>query len=132
MITRLLVTVTVVLLMSGISWSRYSLKVLGRSPTSVRLKLPESGGGVLMYVESLLARGSDPPWESLLILEDNDLVTLTGLRPATQYRLRWRTHGRVFSDVRVNTLREGSLEMVTTTTTKPIFTTTVLSQHSAS
>ena len=41
-----------------------------------------------MYVESELAGRSDPPWESLLVLQGNDVVTLTGLRTNTSYRLR--------------------------------------------
>ena len=61
----------------------YSLRVLGRSPSSIKLQFPDRKGGVLMYVESEAAWRPDPPWESLVILQGNDVVSLTGLQTNT-------------------------------------------------
>ena len=96
--------------------ARYSLRVLGRSSSSIKLQFPDSQGGVLMYVESQLAQRSDPPWESLVILQGNDVVSLTGLRTETSYRLRWRTQSKVFADVQVETMARFSYEVVASST----------------
>ena len=79
--------VTLVIFLLPLSCGRYSLRLVGRTPTSIHLQFPDTGGGLLMYVESELAQASDPPWESLLVLEGNHEVTLTGLQPNTSYRL---------------------------------------------
>ena len=71
-----------------------------------------------MYVEEKLFRkkkehqhvGDDlqhvVPWENSIILEGNKIFTLTGLRPSTEYRLRWLAPDRKYADVMVNTRGE--------------------------
>ena len=80
-----------------------------------------------MYVETELSRRSDPPWESLVILPGNDVVSLTGLRTNTAYRLRWRSQGRVFSDVQVETMASFSYEVVHTSISSTITASTTSS-----
>ena len=43
------------------------------------------------------------PWENSIILEGNKIFTLTGLRPSTEYRLRWLAPDRQYADVMVTT-----------------------------
>ena len=124
--------VTLVIFLLPLSCGRYSLRLVGRTPTSIQLQFPDTGGGLLMYVESELATASDPPWESLLVLEGNHEVTLTGLKPNTSYRLRWRTQSKVFSDVKVNTMEEFNYEVAATTTTATIIHTTTSTPSSLS
>ena len=92
----------------------YSLRILGRSPSSIKLQFPDTDGGVLWYVETDLSWRPDPPWESLVIIPGNDVVSLTGLQTNTSYRLRWRTQNRIFSDVQVETMASYSYEVVAT------------------
>ena len=46
------------------------------------------------------------PWENSIILEGNKIFTLTGLRPSTEYRLRWLAPDRQYADVMVTTRGE--------------------------
>ena len=82
-----------------------------------QVQFPGITGGNLMYVEEKLFRkktehhaGGDQqhviPWENSIILEGNKIFTLTGLRPSTEYRLRWLAPDRKYPDVMVTTRGE--------------------------
>ena len=44
-------------------------------------------GGNLMYVQDrIYSKGKEVPWENAIILEGNEIFTLTGLEPGTNYR----------------------------------------------
>ena len=115
-----LASVSVLVVVSARTSVRYSLRVIGRTPTSIKLQFPDSGGGVLMYVVTRAARTQDPPWEVLVILPGNDVVSLTNLETNTSYTLRWRTDERVFSDVQVSTMDRLNFEIVATETSVSI------------
>ena len=70
-----------------------------------------------MYVVTRAAGTQDPPWEVLVILPGNDVVSLTNLETNTSYTLRWRTDQKVFSDVKVSTtINKFNFEIVSTKT----------------
>ena len=87
-----------------------------------QVQFPGITGGNLMYVEEKLFRkrrehqhvgDSDQlthdhvvPWENSIILEGNKIFTLTGLRPSTEYRLRWLAPDRQYADIMVTTRGE--------------------------
>ena len=85
-----------------------------------QVQFPGITGGNLMYVEEKLFRKKGQqqqqqhdmqhdqvvPWENSIILEGNKIFTLTGLRPSTEYRLRWLAPDRQYADVMVTTRGE--------------------------
>ena len=92
--------------------------------TSVQVQFPGITGGNLMYIEERLFRqfpengrnggaenggghgngnGAEVPWENAIILEGNEIFTLTGLKPSTPYRLRWQAPDKQYEDVMVST-----------------------------
>ena len=128
---------------------RYSLRVLERSPTSIKLQFPDSQGGVLMYVkvacqeiisdfrifllvQTRHVRTHDPPWEVMVILPGSDVVSLTNLETRTSYTLRWRTQERVFSDVSVRTMISRNFEIVSTRPTTTTATTATTARRTTS
>ena len=64
-----------------------------------------------MYVEDRLFKGdghdpfghSSTPWENAIILEGNEIFTLTGLKAKTTYRLRWQAPNKQYPDLVVET-----------------------------
>ena len=62
-----------------------------------------------MYVESRLVGRNDPPWENAIILEGNEIFTLTNLQPGVGYTLRWKTPEKQFPDVQAATLGDTTI-----------------------
>ena len=86
------------------SGERENIKLLQITPTSIQVQFPDITGGNLMYIEAeKLATGrKDPPWENAILVEGNEIFTLTGLRPDTSYTLRWKAPDRQYADVKVD------------------------------
>ena len=83
-----------------------NLEILQVTSSSVQVQFPAITGGNLMYIEEkLYAKDSndDLPWENAIILEGNEIFTLTGLKPSTAYRLRWQAPNKQFPDLMVST-----------------------------
>ena len=90
-----------------------NIEILQVTSTSVQVQFPGITGGNLMYIEERLfrnggdgggaAEASDVPWENAIILEGNEIFTLTGLKPSTPYRLRWQAPDKQYQDVMVST-----------------------------
>ena len=82
---------------------RENIKLLQITPTSIQVQFPDITGGNLMYIEAekLAAGRKDPPWENAILVEGNEIFTLTGLRPDTSYTLRWKAPDRQYPDVKV-------------------------------
>ena len=66
------------------------------------MQLPDITGGNLMYIERRLAGRKEPPWQNALLVEGNEIFTLDGLSPGTQYTLRWKAPDRQYPDLQVN------------------------------
>jgi hypothetical protein len=80
-----------------------NISLLQITSTSIQVQFPDISGGNLMYVETRVVGRSDPPWENAIILEGNEIFTLTDLKPGVGYTLRWKTPDRTFPDVQVAT-----------------------------
>ena len=82
---------------------RENIKLLQITPTSIQVQFPDITGGNLMYIEweKLKAGRKDPPWENAILVEGNEIFTLTGLKPDTSYTLRWKAPDRQYPDVKV-------------------------------
>ena len=68
-----------------------NLQFLQITPTTVQVQFPDITGGNLKYVQERIfvnaqGQGKDVPWENAIILEGNEIFTLTGLEPRTNYR----------------------------------------------
>ena len=66
-----------------------NLQFLQITPTTIQVQFPGITGGNLMYVQEKVftnPKGKDVPWENAIILEGNEIFTLTGLEPGTKYR----------------------------------------------
>ena len=64
-----------------------NLQFLQITPTTVQVQFPGITGGNLMYVQDrIYSKGKEVPWENAIILEGNEIFTLTGLEPGTNYR----------------------------------------------
>ena len=124
LILLFLLFLTILVVCSARNNLRYSLRVIGRTPNSIKLQFPDSRGGVLMYVVTSSARTQDPPWEVLVILPGNDVVSLTNLKTSTSYTLRWRTDTKVFSDVKVSTMDRLNFEIVANKTSPSLASST--------
>ena len=83
---------------------RENIKLLQITPTSIQVQFPDITGGNLMYIEweKLKAGRKDPPWENAILVEGNEIFTLTGLKPDTSYTLRWKAPDRQYPDVKVD------------------------------
>ena len=80
-----------------------NLKLLQITATSIQVQFPDITGGNLMYVESELLSRKDPPWENAILVEGNEIFTLTGLKAGTKYMLRWKAPDRQYPDLEVAT-----------------------------
>ena len=82
---------------------RENIKLLQITPPSIQVQFPDITGGNLMYIEAekLETGRKDPPWENAILVEGNEIFTLTGLRPDTSYTLRWKAPDRQYADVKV-------------------------------
>ena len=80
-----------------------NIKLLQITSTSIQVQFPDITGGNLMYVETTLLGRKEPPWENAILVEGNEIFTLTGLRPGTGYTLRWKAPDRQYPDVAVAT-----------------------------
>ena len=86
------------------SGERENIKLLQITPTSIQVQFPDITGGNLMYIEAekLKTGRKDPPWENAILVEGNEIFTLTGLKPDTSYTLRWKAPDRQYADVKVD------------------------------
>ena len=80
-----------------------NIQLLQITATSIQVQFPDITGGNLMYVETALAGRKEPPWENAILVEGNEIFTLTGLRADTSYTLRWKAPDRQYPDLRVST-----------------------------
>jgi len=83
--------------------AKTNIKLLQITSTSIQVQFPDITGGNLMYVESRLFGRKDPPWENAILVEGNEIFTLTGLKPGTSYTLRWKAPDRQYPDIEVST-----------------------------
>lgn len=54
-----------------------------------------------MYIETRVLVRKDPPWENAILVEGNEIFTLTGLNPDTEYTLRWKAPDKQYPDIQV-------------------------------
>lgn len=83
--------------------AKSNIKLLQITSTSIQVQFPDITGGNLMYVESRLFGRKDPPWENAILVEGNEIFTLTGLKPGTSYTLRWKAPDKQYPDIEVST-----------------------------
>ena len=80
-----------------------NIKLLQITAASIQVQFPDITGGNLMYVESKLLGRKEPPWENAILVEGNEIFTLTGLKAGTRYTLRWKAPDRQYPDLEVAT-----------------------------
>ena len=78
-----------------------NIKLLQITSNSIQVQFPDITGGNLMYIETRLFGRKDPPWENAILVEGNEIFTLTGLKPDTGYTLRWKAPDKQYPDVQV-------------------------------
>ena len=79
-----------------------NINLLQITSSSIQVQFPDITGGNLMYIETRLFGRKDPPWENAILVEGNEIFTLTGLKPDTSYTLRWKSPDKQYPDIQVS------------------------------